>query len=153
MTQQPPPGPDKVQREIEELLDRLDTFVPEERLATKIRSRARQHPRGEPGALQRMATRLRRVTYGQMVLGGLGLIVAVFFFRGPLGDIAGPLMIAGLIIAVAGFALSVVNGGAARTLGTSGGRVEKRWRGQVIDYSEPSTIERLRGWLRGRRRR
>ena len=37
-----PKEPDKVQREIEELLDKLDNFVPEDRFASKMKQRRRE---------------------------------------------------------------------------------------------------------------
>lgn len=142
-------GQDKVQREIEELLDKLDNYVPEERLASKVRNRSRRSQSGEPG-VQRAWTRLTRVTLGQLMLGGLALIILAFFLRDPLGAAAGPLMIAGLVVAAAAFLLSAFSGGASRTM-TGSRHVEKRWRGQVIEYSEPSAIDRMRQWLRSRR--
>ena len=36
---------------------------------------------------------------------------------------------------------------------TLGGRVQRRWRGQVIEYSEPSRLDRVRAWFRGKGRR
>ncbi len=144
----PPREPDKVQREIEELLDKLDNFVPEDRLAQKIRKRQRDEM--GPGLLERAWTRISRISLGQAMLAGLALLLIGTFFRQPLGGWAGPIMIAGIVLAAGAFLLSVVNGDSRRTI--SGGRSEKRWRGQVIDYSEPSATSRLRDWLRRRRR-
>jgi hypothetical protein len=45
------------------------------------------------------------------------------------------------------FVLSVINGGQMR-MGGNRGRVQKRWRGEVIEYGEPSTMDRVRGWFR-----
>jgi hypothetical protein len=74
-----------------------------------------------------------------------------FFFRGPLGDAANWLLIAGLVLTVGAFVVSIVTGGGTRR--TVSGRVEKRWRGQIIEYSEPTRSNRLVDWFRGRRRR
>jgi len=58
--------PDKLQREIEELLDKLDTFVPEERFASKMRDRKRQEraARNGPPLSERLSGRLGGVTVG-----------------------------------------------------------------------------------------
>ncbi len=143
-----PQEPDKVQREIEELLDKLDNFVPEDRLASKIRKRRRAET--GPGAIERAWKRVSRVSLGQAMLAGLALIVISWIFRSPLGSLASPVMIAGIVLVIGAFVLSVVNGDSRRTI--AGGRQEKRWRGQVIDYSEPSTTSRIRDWFRRRRR-
>jgi len=145
------PGPDKVQREIEELLDKLDNFVPEERLASKIRSRRRQRPDGAPGIVARAWKRIVRITLGQVMLAAMALLLVAILFNGALGAFAGSLLILGLLMAAGAFLASAIGGGRHRTLG---GRstVQKRWRGQVIDYSEPSAGDRLIGWFRRRRR-
>lgn len=143
-----PREPDKVQREIEELLDKLDNFVPEDRLASKIRKRRRDET--GPGLIERGWKRISRIGLGQAMLTGLALIFISWVFRSPLGSFASPLMIVGIVLVVGAFVLSVVNGDSRRTI--AGGRQEKRWRGQVIDYSEPSTASRIRDWFRRRRR-
>lgn len=143
-----PREPDKVQREIEELLDKLDNFVPEDRLASKIRKRRRDET--GPGLIERGWKRISRIGLGQAMLTGLALIFISWVLRSPLGSFASPLMIVGVVLVVGAFVLSVVNGDSRRTI--AGGRQEKRWRGQVIDYSEPSTASRIRDWFRRRRR-
>ena len=148
----PTDGRDKIQQEIEEILDRLDNFVPEERLATKIRNRSRRKTEsGGPSFADRISRRLFRITLGQMMLAGLGLLVVAVLFRGPLGEAANWLLIAGLVLAGGAFAISIITGGGTRR--TVSGRVEKRWRGEIIEYSEPSRPNGLLDWLRGRRRR
>jgi hypothetical protein len=145
--------PDKVQREIEELLDKLDTFVPEERLAEKIKKRRHQQRRDEnrPGAFERVTRRLTQISLGQIMLAGLALMLIGWIFNNALGSWAWPVSLAGLLLTGIAFALSVIGGGGART--TVGARhVQKRWRGQIIEYSEPSRLDRFRDWLRRRGR-
>lgn len=145
---------DKVQREIEELLEKLDNFVPEERLRTKIRARRKQARRPErtgPGPLQRMSHQFGRITLGQVMIAGLILLAVSFLFDGPLGAAAFWLTLAGIILTAGAFVLSVVNGRGARS--TISGRVQRRWRGQVIEYGEPTTVERVRSWWRRMGRR
>jgi hypothetical protein len=85
------------------------------------------------------------------MLAGMAMLLIALLFRGLLGPLAGPMLIAGLLLAAGAFLLSAFGGGRHRTVG---GRstVQKRWRGQVIDYSEPSTTDRLKDWFRRRRR-
>lgn len=146
--------PDKVQREIEELLERLDNFVPEERLAAKIRSRRKQSRRAEPagpGQLDRLGKRLSRITLGQVMLVGLGCMLIGWLFGGPLGPWSFWVTLTGIVLTVGAFVISLINGGGSRA--TIGGRVQKRWRGQVIEYGDPSPMDRVRGWFRRRGRR
>jgi hypothetical protein len=144
----PPREPDKVQREIEELLGKLDNFVPEDRLAQKIRKKRRDEI--GPGPIERTWRRISRFSLGQAMLAGLALLLIGTFFRQALGGWAGPVIVLGIILAGGAFLLSVINGDSRRTI--SGGRPEKRWRGQVIDYSEPSATSRFLDWLRRKRR-
>lgn len=147
----PENGQDRIQREIEEVLDKLDAFVPEERLAAKIRNRARRKQSDTPGLVERVRTRIGRVSIGQLMLGGFALILIAYFFRAPLGAASTPLIVVGLVLSALAFVLAIVRGGGARTVG--GGSVEKRWRGQVIHYSAgPSAADRIRSWFRNRRR-
>ena len=148
----PEPGQDRIQREIEELLDKLDTFVPEERLASKIRNRNKRKPQEGPSALRRGASRIARISLGQMIITGIALVLIGFFFRGALGSASTWVIGIGLLLGAVAFVLSLITGGTSRTV-TGGGTVEKRWRGQVIQYSEPSAANRIRDWFRSRRRR
>ncbi len=149
----PPKEPDKVQREIEELLDRLDNFVPEERLISKIKKR--RTTAAGPNVLQRMwarvSRRVSRITLGHVMLLGLALLLLASFAPGLFYGYARYAMILGLILTGGAFVLSVLGWDSRRTI--SGGHPEKRWRGQVMDYSEPSAASRVRDWLRGRRRK
>ncbi len=148
--------PDKMRREIEELLDKLDTFVPEERLAAKIKSRRKQEraaSRGGPTPLERARRRLSNITLGQVMIAGLALLLISWLFGDALPDgWAFWMGIAGMVLTGAAFVISILTRGGAGT--TVGGRhVEKRWRGQVISYSEPSPMDRFREWVRRRGRR
>lgn len=144
-------APDKVTREIEELLERLDNFVPEERLASKIKNRRKQQRTEDsgPSFFDRVRARISRITLGQLMLTGLALSLISYFFRGPLGSAAGWMTIAGLLLMGAAFVMSIVGGGTRSTLGTN--RVQRRWRGQVIEYgSQPSAFDRMKAWLKRR---
>ena len=148
--------PDRLQREIEDLLGQLDNFVPEERLATKIRGRRKQKAVTEraergPSIFDRAFARFGRITLGQLMIGGLALLAIAFLFGGPLGSWARWVMVAGMLLTGVAFVLSIVQGRGAQS--TLGGRVQRRWRGQIIEYGEPSRTDRVRGWFRRRGRR
>ncbi len=145
---------DRVQREIEELLDRLDNFVPEERLVSKIKKRQREE--SGPGAFERASTNARkrfsRITLGHIMLAGLSLMLLAWFVPGLFGGYAGYVRIIGLILTVAAFIGAVIGRDSQRTI--SGARYyEKRWRGQPIEYSDPPAASRFRDWLRRRGRK
>jgi hypothetical protein len=139
---------DKIRREVEELLDKLDNFVPEERLISKMRSRKKAA--AGPSMLERAWHRLSRVSLGHAMLAGIVLLLIGTLFRHTLGGAATPVMVLGIVLVAGAFVLSVIGGDSRRTL--AGGRPEKRWRGQVIDYSEPTRTSRIREWFRSRRR-
>lgn len=151
---EPTREPDKVQREIEELLGSLDSFVPEERFASKIRDRRRQQKAAQrtgPALTERISRRFARITLGHVMLAGLALFLIAYFFQDPLGGFTRWISIAGLLLTGTAFVLSIVNRGAgARTplIRTGSGRVRKSWRGQEIEYGEASFIDRLRDSFR-----
>jgi hypothetical protein len=142
-----PTEPDKVQREIEELLGKLDNFVPEERLVSKIKNRRK----AETGLFERLLKRVSRITLGHVMLTGLALLLLASFAPGAFAGYARYALVLGLLLTAGAFVMSVIGWDSRRTI--TGGTSEKRWRGQVIDYSQPSASNRLRDWWRGRRRR
>jgi hypothetical protein len=145
---------DRVQREIEDLLDKLDNFVPEERFISKVKSRRRQE--AGPGALSRswswITRPFRRVTLGHVMLAGIALILTSWLVPGLYGDYARLASFIGLALSAIAIILSLMGWDARRTI-ASNGRVEKRWRGQVIEYDHPSGPNRIRDWFRRRGQR
>jgi hypothetical protein len=152
---------DKLQREIDELLDNLDTFVPEERFAQKIKDRNRRERQQEralrraesgPSPWDRVTRAFSQITLGQIMIAGLVLMIFTWLpFGDLLGEWKGEVGLLGLLLTVVAFVLSIVNRGGPRTT-VGGRRIEKRWRGQVIEYSEPSPTAKARGWFRRRGR-
>lgn len=150
--------PDKVQREIEELLDKLDNFVPEERFASKMRDRKKQErARSGPTAVEKMTSRLSGLTLGHLMLAGLVLFVIAWVFQGPLGEATRWIIITSMVISGGAFLLSILNRGrgvSTPVMKARPGHVQKVWRGQVIEYDEEAkTMGRLRGMFRRRGRR
>lgn len=143
---------DRVQREIEELLGRIDNFVPEERFISKVKSRRKQQ--AGPSVLSRAWTALtkpfRRITLGHVMLLGLGLVVTAWLIGDIYGSYRGMVSLVGTVLIIGAFVMSFLGWDSRRTI--AGGRVEKRWRGQVISYDDQSSSG-VKGWFKNRRRR
>ena len=132
--------PDRIEREIEDILRKIDNFVPE-------RTRRSARRAGQPIASAHgwLVRRLSRVSLNQVMMWALILIVASVFFRGIPG--VQWILIGSLIVLVTAFLLSLRSGRGARISGSA-----KRWRGQPIDLSGPSLPNRIKGWLKGRKK-
>ena len=132
---------DKIQREIEEILNRLDTFVPEERATSRTRRRASDAATSFGHAFLES---LARISQRQVMLTAFALILvgAIAMRAHAVGTW---ILVAGVILFLTSFALSFFNR-------TSSPKVERRWRGQPLDLDEPSLGERLRAWLQAKRR-
>ena len=131
---------DNIEREVEEILRKLDKFVPEEGRLTRVRRRLGQAIFDLSHSL---LARLSRISLGQVMLASLILVVVAFFFRSASPVLARWVIIGGLILLFTAFVLPLLGGRS---------RNERRWRGQVIDLSEPSLGSRLRHWLERRSR-
>lgn len=145
---------DRVQREIEELLDQLDSFVPEERFLAKVKSKRRQE--AGPSIFARIwagiMRPIRRVTLGHVMLAGLALVVATMLAGGLFGEYRSWLSILGALMIIVALVMSFIGWDSRRTI--AGGPVEKRWRGQVISYEEgPRGTNKITNWFRTRGRR
>jgi len=132
--------PDNLEREVEEILRKLENFVPEEGPLTRTRRTL-----GQVGSdvLHAVLVRLSRISLGHVMLVSFFLVVVAFFFGRGTPILARWVIIGGLILFFTALALSLMGGRSS---------YEKRWRGQVIDLSEPSLADRLRGWLQRRNR-
>jgi hypothetical protein len=82
----------------------------------------------------------------QVMMWALITFIICFFFRAIPG--ATWIMLGSLFVFGTAFFLSKVS---RRTAGPSG--PEKRWRGQPIDLSGPSWPNRVKAWIKGRKRR
>jgi hypothetical protein len=131
---------DNLEREVEEILRKLDNFVPEEGPLSRTRRRVGQ---AASDVFRAVVVRLSRISLGQVMLVSVILVAGGFFFGRGNPLLARWVIIGGLILFFTAFVLS---------LRGSGSREERRWRGQVIDLSEPSLADRLRAWLRSRNR-
>ena len=128
---------DRIERELEEILRKLDNFVPE-------RTRRTANRVGQPlsAAQSWLAHRLARISLNQVMMWALIAFVVTFFLRAIPG--ASWIMIGSLIVFVTALLLSRRG---------RGPRIEKRWRGERLDLSEPGLPDRIKHWLKGRGRK
>jgi hypothetical protein len=126
---------DRIEREIEEILKKIEHFP--DRKSGRQPPR-RQNPVG--GVVQRW---LARISLRKVMMWALFAVIVAFFLRGVPG--AYWILIGALVVFATAFILS--------TRGSpSGGLVEKRWRGQPIDLSGPSWPDRIKAFLKGKKR-
>jgi hypothetical protein len=130
---------DRIEREIEEILRKIDDFVPE-------RSRRQARKVGQPlsSAQGWLSRRLARISLNQVMIWSIFVLLVSFFLR----EIPGVywVMIGALVVLVTAFIFSRRAGTGARP------SVQKRWRGQPIDLSGPGFADRMKSWIKGRRR-
>ena len=142
---------DRIEREIEEILKKIDD-LPEKPRSIRKRPVDRSAPAYENPSRQ-AAPRgggsggsLSRVSLNQVMGWSLIAVLVAFFLPIP-GS--GWVILAALLVFGVAFLLSRMGG-----VGGGGSRgVEKRWRGEPIDLRGPSFAERMRDWIKGRRRR
>jgi hypothetical protein len=133
---------DRIEREIEDILRKIDGFVPEN--GQKPPSR-RPRPKPLAAAQGWLGHRLARISLNQIMMWSLIIMVGAFFLRAL--PFASWIMLGSVIILATAFVLSLRGGGSTRNA------PEKRWRGQPLDLSGPSWPDRVKYWLKGKRRR
>lgn len=135
---------DRIEREIEEILRKIDKF-PEGSRPPK----SRRPGSGGNGPVRRSGGGTSRwlssIDMRKVMMWALVAVVVAFFLRGIPGGYW--LLIGAIIVFVTAFFLSTRGGASV------GSGPEKRWRGQPLDLSEPGWPDRLKAWLKGRKRR
>src|SRR3990170_5998974 len=118
---------DKIQREIEDILSRLDAFVPEETVASRMRRRSSDAAAAFGRAL---IEPVARISLRQVMLTALILIIVGFFGIRVYPVFGRWVLIAGVILLLTSFALSFFSRGgpAAPTA--------QRWRGRPMELGE-----------------
>lgn len=127
---------DRIEREIEEILKKIENFPDRSKSGRPPR---RPGPSGG-GVIQRW---LARISLRKVMMWALFAVIVAFFMRGIPG--AYWLLIGALVVFVTAFVLSTRGG-------PSGNRYEKRWRGQPLDLSGPSWPDRIKAFLKGKKR-
>jgi len=132
---------DKFEREIEEILGRLDKF-PRRGPA----DRARKALGGGLSSIeQSIAARLGRITLSQVMVTGIILVFVGYFFRSMLPFVWSYAVAAGLLLFFGAFVISFL----AKRRGPNRGQIF--WRGRPASAYSPSSYsiaERLRDWWR-----
>ncbi len=133
--------PDRIEREIEDILRKIDDFVPD-----RTRRAARRANQPLSAAHGWLAHRVSRISLNQVMMWALAVVVITFIFRFAIPGL-GWVMLGSLIVLVTAFLLSLRG-----TKGTNASST-KRWRGQPMDLSGPSLPDRIKGWFKGRNRK
>lgn len=135
---------DRIEREIEEILKKIDKF-PEggSRPSKGGRAGGNPAPRRSGGGSNGLKW-LSGISMRKVMMWALVAVIVAFFLRGVPGGYW--LLIGAAIVFVTAFFLSTRSGGVSNP-------PEKRWRGQPLDLSEPSWPDKLKAWLKGRKRR
>ena len=133
---------DRIKREIEDILNRLDDFVPEESNVIRMRKRSSNAAGSLLGAL---LAPIGNISLRHVMLASLILIVVGFIGMRMAPMIGQWALIGGVILFLTAIALSIFHKPSAP-------RIEKRWRGQPLDLNEPTLGDRLRAWLQAKRR-
>ncbi len=132
----------RYEREIEEILQRLEPRLPKPRAAAPRRP-ALGPGRGRSWSLLRLAGGLDP---GRVMLWSFGILLLALLLQGGNPGMARPVALLGGILLLAAYVLSFTNTGARR---------EMRWRGRTIDLSRPRSplgewLWRLARWFRAR---
>ncbi len=127
----------KLERDIEEVLAKIDRFPPRRPLLSRIRRRLASATAGLPRP---------RVSVGQVLLLGIGLIVIAYVFGDSLGgaSLVRLFIISAVLLFIGAFIFSLRRQSSSRI-------PEKRWRGQPMDLSQGSDPDPW--WKRWRFRR
>lgn len=140
--------PDRIEREIEDILNKLDDFVPEKgQKPIPFRKPAKRKNQNRNWLSQRLS----HITLNQVMLYALIATIAGFILRGL--PLAYWVMIGGIIVLVAAFIFSLRAGGGRNTVS---GNYQKRWRGEPIDVrnydtGNPTIGDKIVQWFRRRK--
>ena len=147
---------DRLEREIEEILGKIEQLPDAESRAKRNRRRNTNRFTSRFSEIQRsIARRLSTISIGQLMLVSFLLILFAFFFRGRglAPTAASALLLAGVVLFVSAFAVSIFG---PRSRGGRGriSKVEQRWRGRPIQTQTGSSFwSRIRRWWSSRNTR
>ncbi len=134
--------PNRIEREIEEILTKLDEFVPDEPRSQRLRRRAGSAAGGMRGRFRGLT---RGISGGHVVLGAAILLVVAMVLRGSYPEIARWLTYGGLAVIFVAIFLSIRPVRRKR---------QQYWRGEPIEFTRRhSPLTRARIWWRRNRKR
>jgi hypothetical protein len=142
---------DKIKQEIEDILNQLDTFLPEEKQPIPFRRPKRSPSRAAKSAVSGIIEPLTHFSLRQLMLTSL-ILLGVGFVASRVDSVSRYgtwLLIAGVVLFLACFVLSIMNRGGSAPRGPA---YEKRWRGQPMNLDEPGIGDKFRGWFRPKKR-
>ena len=129
----------KLERDIEDVLARIDRFPPKRSRWSRIRRRVANAVGGVGAAISSVSW--PRIGIGQVLLIAIAVIVIAYYgFRN--SNIGSIVIFGAILVFIAAFIFSLRRQSASRM-------PEKRWRGQPIDLDEPGSS----WWKRWRSRR
>ncbi len=131
--------PNKLERDIEEVLAQIDRFPPKRSLWSRLRRRVANAFRGVGEAISSIPK--PRISIGQVLLIAIAVIVIAYYGLSS-SNIGSILIFGGILVFIAAFIFSLRRKSASRL-------PEKRWRGQPMDLDDPGGS----WWKRWRSRR
>jgi hypothetical protein len=139
-----PEPPDRLEREIEEILDKIEDFP----TASERRARARKKATGRLGGAiagqqRALLARLSRIDMSQLMLLSFMLILGSLFLRRFSPLLTQWVLYGGVALFLAAFAMLVFgrkSGGGPTGSGAY-------WRGRQIEYRQPSMAAHVRRWF------
>ena len=141
---------DRLEREIEEILDKIEHFPTPESRRVRARKRFFRQLGASIADRQRLiAGQLGRISISQVLIISFLMILFALFFR-RVSPISVWILYAGIILFVTSFAILIFSRRSSSTAGAA-----QRWRGREISEHRryPTLSQRLRGWWRSRTRR
>ncbi len=132
---------DRIEREIEEILKKIDSLPEGSRQSRITRPGGSGPARRKGGGAPKW---LSAVTMRKVMMWALVAVIVAFFLRGIPGGYW--LLIGAIIVFVTAFLLSTQGGSTSNV-------PQKRWRGQPLDLSEPGWPDKLKAWWKSRKRR
>ena len=144
------PDSNRLEREIEEILGKIEQFPDAQARRKRTRGRVAQQITTAIAERQRaMARQLSRTSMSQIMLASFLLILGSLFFRAAAPVVMAWLLYAGMALFVTSFAFMVFSG-----RGSSTARQQQLWRGRPINTNPRGSLaQRVRGWWTTRSRR
>ena len=136
---------DRLEREIEEILGKIERFPEADSRRTHVQQRVLRQIGTAISARQRAVAReLARISLSQVMLVSFLMILGAFFFRKMSPLAMDWLMYAGIILFVSSFAILMFGR-------RGGGTVRQNWRGRPVRYQTgPTLSQHLRRWWNSR---
>lgn len=131
-----------MEREIDEILRRFEQYAAKRRRSGRWR---RQVMTWFSQALDWLSVRLSHISLGQLMIASFLIICVAYFFRWMNPVLMRWVIIGGLVLFLTAFVFSLRRGRTPI-------RYERRWRGQRMDYDQPSFTDRVRAWFDRNRR-